>query len=643
MQTHISLSKFLTSRIPSWFRSLPRRSRRSLARQTSEVLESLIVLSATPLPVLMVIADQQDFYYKEYNDTRTSLEAAGVDVVVAATTTNISTPHGNSGQGWENSGQVTPDIALNQVNAEDYSAIVFVGGWGSSMYQYATFTGDYGNDHYDGDLATKTLVNDLINAFDAAEKHLGFICHATTIGAWSRVNGNSLFDGKDVSVPYIGSPAVLYNGVWYANQQLGQYEQAVANGATANTVPGQYGNPATSVDDVVVDERLVTAQDWDAATLFGATIAQLVIDAANTPAPNQAPVATDAFGQIAEHSAFGTNVVQVAANDPDAGQTLNWQIIGGNIGGAFQINAATGQISVANPVAVDFETSPVFQLTVQVTDSDVADPLSGTATVTISLTDIVEAPPASVYQLGNDLIVQGSSGGDTIYVWSSQSSNQLGIWMNGVGFGFFVVPGGSRAIVFGGDGNDRIFATDARRPVEIFGEAGHDQITGGSSEDILDGGSGWDRITGGAGNDLIFGRDGNDFLYGGEGDDVIVGGNGDDTMEGGDGNDILIGGAGSDYIKGGAGEDLLIGGSTTYDNNTSMLIQLGFAWNNGTSASARAADLQNANTPGIKLRRGIEVLDDNTSDTICSGTGIDLFYSGLNDGLWQDELDLFAV
>lgn len=643
MNTHLSLSQLLTSRIASRLRSLPRRSRRSLARQMPEVLEPRIVLSAQPLPVLMVIADQQDFYYKEYNDTRTSLEAAGIDVVVAATTTNISTPHSNSGQGWEISGQVPPDIALNQVNSEDYSAIVFVGGWGSSMYQYTTFTGDYANDHYDGDVATKILVNDLINEFDAAEKFLGFICHATTIGAWSRVDGNSLFAGKQVSVPYIGSPAVLYDGVWYANQELGQYEQAVANGATANTDANQYGDPATSADDVIVDERLVTAQDWDSATLFGATIAQLVIDAANTPAPNQAPVASDAFGLIPEHSAFGTNVVQLSANDPDAGQTLNWQITSGNTGGAFQIDAATGQISVANPVAINFETSPVFQLTVQVTDSDTVDPLSDTATVTISLTDIVEAPPASVYRLANDLIVQGSSGADTIYVWSTQFSNQLGIWMNGVQYGSFVVPDGARAVFLGGDGNDRIFATDARRPVEISGEAGHDQITGGSSDDILDGGSGWDRIWAGAGNDLILGRDDNDFLYGGEGADLIVGGTGDDTIEGFDGNDILIGGAGTDYIKGGAGQDILIGGFTTYDNNTALLIQLGYAWNTGTSASGRAANLQSANTSGIKPRRGIEVLDDNARDTACGGTDIDLFYSGLNDGHWLDELDLFAV
>ena len=41
-----------------------------------------------------------------------------------------------------NGGNVRPDLALSDVKAEDYSAIVFVGGWGSSMYQY-DFPGDY--------------------------------------------------------------------------------------------------------------------------------------------------------------------------------------------------------------------------------------------------------------------------------------------------------------------------------------------------------------------------------------------------------------------------------------------------------------------------------------------------------------------
>lgn len=59
-----------------------------------ETLDERINLSAKPLPVLMVLADQRD-YYKEPAQVKT-------------------------------------------VEPQQDSAIVFVGGWGSSMYQYAT-------------------------------------------------------------------------------------------------------------------------------------------------------------------------------------------------------------------------------------------------------------------------------------------------------------------------------------------------------------------------------------------------------------------------------------------------------------------------------------------------------------------------
>ena len=90
---------------------------------------------ASPKPVLLVIANQ-DFYYKEYSETRASLEAAGLDVVVAAATTETATQRASSVAGIREP-TVDPDVALGGVNAADYSAIVFVGGWGASSYQYA--------------------------------------------------------------------------------------------------------------------------------------------------------------------------------------------------------------------------------------------------------------------------------------------------------------------------------------------------------------------------------------------------------------------------------------------------------------------------------------------------------------------------
>lgn len=613
--------------------------RRILSHQQSESLEARTLLTTTTLPVLMVIADQQDFYYQEYNDTRNSIVAAGVDVQVAATTAAPSTPHWNSGQDIGHDGVVVPDLTLASVNASEYSAIVFVGGWGSSMYQYA-FPGTYQNALYNGDLATRQVVNDLINEFDSSEKYLGFICHATAIGAWSRVNGTSILAGRQVSVPYVGSPAVIYNGVWYGNTQLGQYEQAVTNGAIPNTASGQYGDPTTATDDVVVDGRIITAENWDSAAMFGTTIAQVVQAAADQPV-NQAPVANDGLFQINENSTAGTVVGVISATDPDLGQSLSYTILAGNTNGAFALNSATGQLSVANSAAVDFETNPVFQLTVQVTDN-AGDPLSDIAVVTIQLADIIEAPPASVYVLGNDLVVQGSDASDLIYIWSGQTAEQVFVWMNGVNYGSRQVSSSGRTIVYGGNGNDRIYATDARSPVNIFGEAGHDQITGGSADDVLDGGADVDRIWGSAGDDLMRGGAGNDFLFGREGNDIILGGAGDDYIDGDLGRDIAIGGTGADYIRGGADQDLLIGGLTDLDENDTALRALAAYWNSNASFAQRTSAILASNQQTSAPLSLSSIHDDNVPDVICGGDGMDLFFVGFNDDPYGDKDDLFA-
>ena len=62
--------------------------------------------------------------------------------------------------------------------------------------------------------------------------------------------------------------------------------------------------------------------------------------------------------------------------DPDAGQAHTFAITAGNTAGAFAIDPSTGQITVANSAALDFETTPSFSLTVQVTD-DGSPALSG--------------------------------------------------------------------------------------------------------------------------------------------------------------------------------------------------------------------------------------------------------------------------
>ena len=107
---------------------------------------------------------------------------------------------------------------------------------------------------------------------------------------------------------------------------------------------------------------------------------------------DDAPTATDASFALAENSANGTMVGSVSASDVDAGDTLSYAITGGDPGGAFSIDAATGEITVADSTQLDFETTPVFNLTVTVTD---AGGLTDTAAVTVSLTNVNEVPTAT--------------------------------------------------------------------------------------------------------------------------------------------------------------------------------------------------------------------------------------------------------
>lgn len=57
----------------------------------------------------------------------------------------------------------------------------------------------------------------------------------------------------------------------------------------------------------------------------------------------------------------------VVATDQDAGDTLTYAIISGNVGDAFAIDQSTGQITVVAPL--DFETLATYSLMVRVTDS----------------------------------------------------------------------------------------------------------------------------------------------------------------------------------------------------------------------------------------------------------------------------------
>ena len=132
--------------------------------------------------------------------------------------------------------------------------------------------------------------------------------------------------------------------------------------------------------------------------------------------PNSPPVPSGGPFSVAENSANGTSVGTVAANDPDAGQTHTFSILSGNTDGAFTINSTTGEITVANSAALDFETNPTFSLTVEATD-DGTPPLSGTGTVVVNLTDENEQP--TDINLSNASVSENQPSGTLVGVFST--------------------------------------------------------------------------------------------------------------------------------------------------------------------------------------------------------------------------------
>ncbi|MFZ6026726.1 MAG: cadherin domain-containing protein [Chloroflexota bacterium] len=211
--------------------------------------------------------------------------------------------------------------------------------------------------------------------------------------------------------------------------------QTLAFAITAGNTGGAFAIDAASGQITVAN---VAAVDYETNPAFSLTVratddgSPVMWDEAtitvNLTDVNEAPVANDVAFAIDENSANGTVVGTVTATDPDAGQTLAFAITAGNTSGAFAINASTGQISVANVNALNYEVTPIFNLTVQATDNG-APALSDTATITINLNDVDEAPIVtgeSYETIGNTLLqvaAADTATGAHVYVSGNLLSN----------------------------------------------------------------------------------------------------------------------------------------------------------------------------------------------------------------------------
>jgi protease I len=174
--------------------------------------ESFSMPEITGKKVLMVIASR-NFRDEEYQNPRRILERGGAEIVVASSSLNVA--RGMLGA------TTKPDILIRDVNVDEYDAILFIGGSGSS---------EYWNDQVAHSIAKEAL---------SKGKILGAICIAPTTLA----NAGVLSGRRVTSFPSEASKL--------------KAKGAIYTGA-----------------DVEVDGKLITADGPGSSTKFGEEIAK---------------------------------------------------------------------------------------------------------------------------------------------------------------------------------------------------------------------------------------------------------------------------------------------------------------------------------------------------------------------------------
>ena len=284
-----------------------------------------------------------------------------------------------------------------------------------TVYNYASLSSN--GVAVDGVPIYPSLNNTLLHASNAAEITHGGIhvgrgleLHYHADGHSYSKNGINLYNLADYEgrnhPPLIG---MAYDGV----ALFGRYEENYEAMEGYSIVLDEYGGhdhgdnfgfhyhahtqevSSTGNNAVTFDQRFLLVGAWkgkvnDIPGLLEVKTGQLKTDAIaryagasydEVTTNNSAPTISAATFSVANKAADGTLVGTITASDLD-GDALTYTIKSGNTGDAFELGSIDGKLTVARSGEVDYTITPLFTLSIEVSDGA----LTATADITINVT-----------------------------------------------------------------------------------------------------------------------------------------------------------------------------------------------------------------------------------------------------------------
>ena len=197
-------------------------------------------------------------------------------------------------------------------------------------------------------------------------------------------NQSPVVGDQSFSVREDGVNGDVIGTVWASDADGDALHYAITAGNTNGVfaIDFHYGqitiSDASQLDAVTTPTYTLTVEVAD--THQASDTATVTIDVVPSGSGSNPPVVNDQTFYVRDDVANGTLIGVVQASDPDE-DPLSYSITGGNTGNAFSLDISTGELSVNDANQLDHATTPVYTLTVEVSDDTATD----TAQVTINV------------------------------------------------------------------------------------------------------------------------------------------------------------------------------------------------------------------------------------------------------------------